>query len=111
MSVLKPSLSYVVSLDTRREWSIVVPTFDVRSLMRYVTIVSNFYMRLRSYGAILWHSYGCVSGIILDNSCTRPPGEEFGVMKDSGESPSIVELSKIFYCFLIAFLIKALPDY
>ncbi len=72
LSVLNHSLSHVASLDTRWEWSIVVPTFDKRSLMREITIVSNFYMWQRSWGINLWHSYGWASGIILRISCTRP---------------------------------------
>ncbi len=50
LSVLKHSLSHVASLDTRWEWSIFVPTFDKRSLMGEITIVSNFNMWLRSWG-------------------------------------------------------------
>ncbi len=50
MCVLKPSLSRVASLVIIWEWSIFFPTFDKHSLMRGITLVSNFCMRLKSWG-------------------------------------------------------------
>ncbi len=45
MRLLKPSLSHVPSLDTKCEWSILVPSFGMRSLSKDITIISHFCMR------------------------------------------------------------------
>ncbi len=58
ISVLKPSLSLLISLNARWEWSLFEPIFVTRSLIREIASVSNFCMRLRSSGTdeLLGHS-------------------------------------------------------
>ncbi len=48
ISVLKPSLSLLISLGASSEWSLFEPVFVRRSIIREITSVSYFCMRLRS---------------------------------------------------------------